>query len=129
MYRSQYRPQGSDHHPCQICNHRGLRRIKVFIINLYKLVDLIEMIRIKIVTLNAEVYFDRFGEELHVISVSLGGFRIETQSRIIALTLWLEEVFTPRLNMVSMCTCAASNRYLRDVQAFHFNWCNSKSAS
>ena len=81
------------------------RRIKIrFIIITYKLVDFIEVIRIKIVTLNAEVSFNRFGKELRLISVSLGGFRIKTQSRKIALTLWLEEVFnfTPRLSMASL---------------------------
>ena len=78
------------------------RRKKISIIILYKLVDLIEVIRIKIVTLNAKVSFDRFGKELFLISVNLGGFGIETQSRII-VALWLEEVFnfTPRLSMVS----------------------------
>ena len=44
----------------------------MFIIILYKLVDLIEVVWIKIVTLNAEVSFDRFGKELHFISISLG---------------------------------------------------------
>ena len=33
----------------------------MFKIILYKLVDLIEVVRIKIVTLNAEVSFDKFG--------------------------------------------------------------------
>ena len=79
------------------------RRVKQFIIILFKLVDLIEVVRIRIVTLNAEVSFNRFGKDLHLISISLGGFRVGTQSRIIALTLWLEEVFnfTPRLKLVS----------------------------
>ena len=69
----------------------------------YKLVDLIEVIQIEIVTLNAEVSFDRSGKELRVISLSLGGFGIVKQSRIITLTLWLEQVFnfTPKLSMVS----------------------------
>ena len=51
---------------------RVFRRIKIFIIILYKLVDLIEVVRIKVVILNAEVSFDRFGKELRLISVSLG---------------------------------------------------------
>ena len=47
--------------------------------------------------------FDAFGKELRLISVGLGGFCIESQSRIIALALWFEEVFdfTPRLSVVS----------------------------
>ena len=60
---------------------------------LYKLVDLIKVVRIKIVTLDAEVSFDRFGKELRLISDSLGGFRFKSQSRIIALALWFEKVF------------------------------------
>ena len=81
------------------------RRINIFIIILYKLVDhdLIEVVQIKIVTLNAEVCFERSGRELRFTSVGLGGFRMKSQSRITALTLWFEEVFdfTPILSMVS----------------------------
>ena len=45
--------------------------------------------------------FDRFGKELHLISVSLGGFCVKSQSQIIALAFWFEEVFdfTPRLSV------------------------------
>ena len=43
---------------------------------LYKLVDLTEMCRIKIITLDAEVSFNRFSKQLRLICVSLGGFRI-----------------------------------------------------
>ena len=50
---------------------RVFRRIKIFIIVLYKMVDFIEVIRIKIVSLDAEVSFDRFGKKLRFISVSL----------------------------------------------------------
>ena len=77
--------------------------IKIFIIILYKLVDLIEVVRIKIVALNAEVSVDRFSKELRLISFCLGGFRIKSQSWIIALIIWFSEVFdfTPRLSMVS----------------------------
>ena len=80
------------------------RRIKIFIIILYKLIDLIEVVGIIIVTLDAEVSFDRFGKELRLISVSLGGFLVKSQSRIVTLTLWFEKVFdfTPRLSMVSL---------------------------
>ena len=79
------------------------RRIKIFIVILYKLINLIEVVSIKIVTLNADVSFNTFGKELRLISVSLGSFRIKSQSLIIALALWFEEVFdfTPRLSMVS----------------------------
>ena len=79
------------------------RRIKIFIIILYKLVDLIQVVQIKIVTLDAELFFDRFGKELRRISISLSGFRVESQIRIISLALWFEEVFDfmPRLSMVS----------------------------
>ena len=80
------------------------RRIKIFITIIYNLVDLIEVVRIKIVTVDAKVSFDRFGKELRLISVSLGGFRVKSQSGIIALVLWFEEVFdfTSRLSMVSV---------------------------
>ena len=47
---------------------RVFRRMKIFIIILYKLVDLIGVVGIKIVVLNAEVSFDRFGKELRLIS-------------------------------------------------------------
>ena len=48
---------------------------------LYKLVDLIEVVGIKVVTLNAEVSFDRFGKELRLISVSLSGFSHQVAKR------------------------------------------------
>ena len=50
----------------------AFRRIKMFIIILYKLVDLIEVVRIKIVTLDVEVSFNRFDKELRIISARLG---------------------------------------------------------
>ena len=79
------------------------RRMKVFIIILYKLVELIEVFQIKVITLNAKVSFDRCGKKLCIICVSLGDFCTETQCWIITLTLWLEKVFNfpPRLSMVS----------------------------
>ena len=55
------------------------RRMKILIIILYKLVDLIEVFRIKVITLNAKVTFDSFGKKLRIISVSLGGLCIEMQ--------------------------------------------------
>ena len=66
----------------------------------YKLVDLIEMVWIKVVTLNAKVSFDTFGKELRLISVSLGCFHIESQSWIIVLALWFEKVFDLRQDSV-----------------------------
>ena len=94
------------------------RRIKLFIIILHKLVDLNEVVSIKIVTLlvhfvcaagchcfdlYAKVSFDRFGKELCLISVSLGSFHVMSKSQVITLALWFKEVFDfmPRLSMVS----------------------------
>ena len=56
----------------------------IFIIILCKLVELIEVFQIKVITLNAKVSFDRFGKELRLIYINLGGFRIEMQCWIIA---------------------------------------------
>ena len=67
------------------------RRIRIFIIILYKLVDLIKVFSIKVITLNARVSFNGFGKELRIICVSLDGFRIDTQCHIIALTLRFEK--------------------------------------
>ena len=68
------------------------RRIKIFIVILYKLVDLIEVVCIKVVTLST----------LSAKSCALS-FRIESQSRIIRLAVWFKKVFdfTPRLSMIS----------------------------
>ena len=79
------------------------RRIKIFIIIFYKLVDLIEAFRVKVITLNDKLSFDSFGKKLRLICTSPGGFRIEMQCRIIALTLWFEKVFNfmQKLNMIS----------------------------
>ena len=76
------------------------RRIKIFVIIFHKLVELIEVFRIKVITQNAKVSFERFGKELCLICASLGGFGIETQCRIIALTLWFEKVFNFRQDSV-----------------------------
>ena len=69
---------------------------------LYELVDFIEVIRIKVVTLYAEVSFERFGKELCFVCVCLGDFVIMAQCWISALTLWLEKVFDfmPRLTLI-----------------------------
>ena len=69
---------------------------------LYELVEFIEVIRIKMFALYAEVPFDRFGKELRFVGVCLGNLIVVVaQCWIIALTLWLEEVlyFAPRLAM------------------------------
>ena len=48
----------------------------MLIIILYELVDFIEVIRIKVVALYAEVSFDRFGKELRFVCVCRGDFVI-----------------------------------------------------
>ena len=65
---------------------------KILMIILYELVDVIEVTRIKMFTLYAEVPFERFGKELRFVSVCTGDFVVLVQCWIIALTLWLEEV-------------------------------------
>ena len=81
-----------------------LRRIKILIVILDEFVDLIEVVRIKMFALYAKVPFDRFSKELRFVSVGLGDFVSMLQSRIIALTPRLKEVFdfTPRLVRVSL---------------------------
>ena len=59
---------------------------------LYKFVDVIKVIRIKMFALFAEVAFNRFGKELHFVGVCLSDFVVVVQCWIIALTLWLEKV-------------------------------------
>ena len=81
-----------------------LRRIKILIVILDEFVNLIEVVRIKMVALYAKVSFDRFSKELRFVGVGLGDFVSVLQSRIIALTLRLKKVFdfTPRLVGVSL---------------------------
>ena len=69
-----------------------------------KFVDLIEVIRIKMIAFYAEMSLDRFSKELRFISVGLGDFACVAQGWIIALTLWLEEVFNfvPRFSGVGL---------------------------
>ena len=73
--------------------------IKILIIILDEFVDLIEVVRIKMVALDAKVPFDRFSKKVRFVGVGLGDFVSMLQSRIIALTLRLKKVFdfTPRL--------------------------------
>ena len=81
-----------------------LRRIKILIVILDEFVDLIEVVRIKMVALYAKVPFDRFSKELRFVGVGLRDFVSVLQSRIIALTLRLKKVFDfmPRLVGVSL---------------------------
>ena len=69
-----------------------------------KFVDLMEVIRIKMIAFYAKMSLDRFSKELRFISVSLGDFACVAQSWIIALALWLKEVlnFAPRLVRVGL---------------------------
>ena len=66
---------------------------------LNEFIDLMKVIRIKMVAFYAEMPFDRFGKELCFVRIGLGDFTCVGQSWIIALTLWLKEVldFAPRL--------------------------------
>ena len=43
---------------------------------LYEFIDLMEVIRIKMVAFDAEVPFDRFSKELHFIGIGLGYFSL-----------------------------------------------------
>ena len=63
-----------------------LRRIKILIVILDEFVDLIEVVRIKMVALDTKVPFDRFSKELCFVGVGLGNFVSVLQSRITALT-------------------------------------------
>ena len=70
----------------------------------YELIDLIEVIGIKMFTLYAEMPFDRFCKELRFVCICLGDFVIMAQCWIILLTLWLEKVrdFLPRLTWIGL---------------------------
>ena len=60
---------------------------------IHKLVDLIEVIRIRVVALYAEVSFNRFGKELPLSAFVLAILSsIIRQCWIVVLTLWLEKV-------------------------------------
>ena len=61
-----------------------LRRIKISVIILDEFVDVIEVIRIKVIALYAKMPLDRFGKELRFVGVSLGDFVRMVQSWIIA---------------------------------------------
>ena len=71
---------------------------------LYEFVDFIEVVRIKMLTLYAEVSFDRFGKELRFIGVCLDDFVVVAADWIVGLTLRLEEVldFAPRLAWIGL---------------------------
>ena len=59
---------------------------------LYEFVDLMKVIRIKMIAFYVEMPFDRFGKELRFVGVSLGDFVCVVQSWIITLTLGLKKV-------------------------------------
>ena len=71
---------------------------------LYEFVDFTEVVAIKMFSLNTKVLSDRFGKELHFISICLGNFVVVAQCWIMALTPWLEEVldFAPRLVWIGL---------------------------
>ena len=71
---------------------------------LNEFIDLMKVIRIKMVAVYAEMSLNRFGNKLRFVSVSLGDFVRVAQSWTIALTLWLKEVlnFAPRLAGVDL---------------------------
>ena len=74
-----------------------LRRIKILIVILDEFVYFIEVVRIKMVALDAKVPFDRFSKELRFVGVGLGDFvSAVLQSSIIALTLRLKKVLILR---------------------------------
>ena len=97
VFGRQHPPQAHARCPLQICSH--LRRIKIPMVILDEFIDLMEVIRIKMIAFYAEMPFDRFGKELRFVGVGLADFVCVAQSWIIALTLWLKEVldFAPRL--------------------------------
>ena len=93
-----------------------LRKIKISVIILNKFVDVMEVIRIKMVVFYAEVSLNRFSKELRFVSISLGDFLCMAQSWIVALTLWLNEVlnFAPRLVWVRLLANRVAEVFLTD---------------
>ena len=79
-------------------------RIKIFMIIFFELVDLIDVIGIKVFAPYAEVSFDRFGKELYFVSICPGDYVIMAQCWIILMAHGLEEVLdlVPRLALVSL---------------------------
>ena len=67
-------------------------------------IELMKVIRIKMISFYAEMLFDRFGKELRFVGVGLGDLVCKAQSWIVALTLRLKEVldFAPRLVRVGL---------------------------
>ena len=63
-------------------------------------IDLMKVIRIKMVAFYAEMPFDRFGKVLRFVGVGLGDFVCVAPSWIVALTLGLEEVLDFALRLV-----------------------------
>ena len=81
-----------------------LKRIKIPMLILCEFIDLMEVIRIKMVAFNAEVPFERFSKELSFVGFGLGNLVCMVESWIITLTLRLKEVlnFAPRLIRVGI---------------------------
>ena len=104
MFGYQRRSQARAHFPHQTGSCLGPQEDKILIVILDEFVELIEVVRIKMVTLYAKVPFDGFSKELCFVGVGLDDFVSMLQSRIIALTLRLKKVFdfTPRLVGVSL---------------------------
>ena len=96
---------------------RFFRKIKIFIIILYKMVDAIEVFGIKMITLYATVSFDRSDKELCLICIGLGDFHIEMQCKIITLILWPEQIsdIMPRLGMVCLQANRVTKSFLTDL--------------
>ena len=63
--------------PRQICSHLG---IKIPMIILNEFIDLMKVIRIKMVAFDAAMSLNRFGKEWRFVGVSLGDFVCVTQS-------------------------------------------------
>ena len=59
---------------------------------LYEFIDLMKIIRIKMIAFYAEMPFGRFGKESRFVGVGLGDFVCVVQSWIIALTLGLRRI-------------------------------------
>ena len=91
MFGHQHRPQARAHFPRQTGIHLGPQEDNILIVILDEFVDLIEVVRIKMVALDAKVPFDRFSKELRFVGVGLGNFVSVLQSRIIALTFGLRK--------------------------------------
>ena len=71
----------------------AFRRIKISMVTHNEFIDLMKMIRIKMMAFYAEMTFDRFGKELRFVGIGHGDLVCVVQSWIMALTLWLKAIF------------------------------------